>query len=142
MQQKNLSCICDTGCSLIAQSPPFSFGLASYGMGSAIAVAARSTRVALIGDYALLHSGIQALVEVYRQNYPLLCVVMVNRCMGMTGGQAAADPTPYLGFADPVSCDAADLASLDRLLTIPDRPVTLLVHGRCPEVIEHETVAC
>jgi TPP-dependent indolepyruvate ferredoxin oxidoreductase alpha subunit len=111
-------------------------------MGSAVAVAARSTRVALIGDYALLHSGLQALIEVYQQNLPLLCIVMVNRRMGMTGGQPAADPAPYLSFAGPVSCSAEDRQSLDRLLTIPDRPVTLLVSGQCPEVITHETVAC
>jgi TPP-dependent indolepyruvate ferredoxin oxidoreductase alpha subunit len=142
MQMKGMSVICDTGCSLMAMNPPFSSGVASYGMGSAVAVAARSTHVALIGDYALIHSGLQGLIEVYHQNLPLLCIVMVNRCMGMTGGQQTPDPTPYLGFAHPVSCDAADLSSLDRLLTIPDRPVTLLVHGRCPEVIIHETVAC
>jgi len=142
MKERGLACLCDTGCSLIAMNPPFSFGIASYGMGSAVGVAARSTRVALIGDYALLHSGLQALIEVYRKNIPLLCIVMVNRCMGMTGGQPAPDPAPYLAFADPVACDAADRAAMERYLTIPDRPRTLLVYGRCPEVIIHETVAC
>ena len=142
MGEKGLSALCDTGCSLIAMNPPFSFGLASYGMGSAIAVAAHSTKVALIGDYALLHSGLQGLIEVYRQNLPFLCVVMVNQCMGMTGGQPSPDPFPWLSFADPIRCDAADRENLDRLLTIPDRPVTILVYGRCPEVINHETVAC
>ncbi|MFH0968551.1 MAG: thiamine pyrophosphate-dependent enzyme [Methanobacteriota archaeon] len=142
MHEKGLSAICDTGCSLIAMNPPYSFGLASYGMGSAIAVGVRSTQVALLGDYALLHSGIQALIEAYEYNFPLLCIVMVNGCMGMTGGQPTPDPTPYISFAHPIRCDAADLASLDQLLTIPDRPVTILVYGRCPEVINHETVAC
>ena len=111
-------------------------------MGSAVAVAASAGNVALIGDYALLHSGLQALIEVYQENIPLLTVVMVNRCMGMTGGQPAPDPLPYLGFAHPVVCEATDLDTLDRLLTIPDRPSTILVYGQCPEVIDHETVAC
>lgn len=142
MRDKGLSALCDTGCSLIAMNPPFSFGLASYGMGSAVAVAARSSQVALIGDYGLLHSGLQALIEVYRQQIPLLCIVMVNECMGMTGGQPAPDPAPFLSFANPRSCDASDTASLDRLLTLSDRPATILVYGRCPEVITHETVAC
>ncbi|HWQ66432.1 MAG TPA: thiamine pyrophosphate-dependent enzyme [Methanospirillum sp.] len=142
MRDGGLSAICDTGCSLIAMNHPFSFGVASYGMGSAIAVAATSTQVALIGDYGILHSGLQGLIEVYEKKIPLLCVVMVNRCMGMTGGQPTPDPAPYLTFAQPVRCDAHDRETLKRLLTIPARPTTLLVYGHCPEVINHETVAC
>jgi TPP-dependent indolepyruvate ferredoxin oxidoreductase alpha subunit len=142
MREKGLSAICDAGCSLIAMNPPFSFGLASYGMGSAVAVATRSTKVALIGDYALLHSGLQGLIAAYQHNHPILCIVMVNLCMGMTGGQPSPDPFPWLSFASPIRCDAGDRESLHRLLTIPDRPVTILVNGRCPEVINHETVAC
>jgi indolepyruvate ferredoxin oxidoreductase, alpha subunit len=142
MANKGLTAVCDTGCSLIAMNPPHSVGIACYGMGSAVAVAASSGNVALIGDYALLHSGLQGLIEVYQEGLPLLCIVMVNRCMGMTGGQPAPDPLPYLGFADPQVCDALDLKLLERLLTIPDRPKTVLVYGRCSEVIDHETVAC
>lgn len=142
MRDLGLPVIGDTGCSLISMNTPFSFGIASYGMGSAVAVASTSTKVALIGDYGLLHSGLQGLIEVYERGIPLLCVVMVNRCMGMTGGQPTPDPAPYLAFARPHQCDASDLEKLKRLLTIPDRPTTLLVYGRCPEVINHETVAC
>lgn len=142
MAKKGLSAVCDTGCSLIAMNPPYSFGVACYGMGSAVAVAAASGTAALIGDYALLHSGLQALIEVYQEGVPLLCVVMVNQCMGMTGGQPVADPLPYLGFANPQICDAHDLKRLEELLTIPEKPMTVLVYGSCPEVIKHETVAC
>ncbi|MDD1728071.1 MAG: thiamine pyrophosphate-dependent enzyme [Methanospirillum sp.] len=142
MAKKSLSAICDTGCSLIAMNPPYSFGVASYGMGSAVAVAASAGKVALIGDYALLHSGLQGLIEVYQEGLSLLCIVMVNQCMGMTGGQPASDPLPYLIFAEPQVCDASDLKLLEQLLTIPDRPRTVLVYGRCPEVINHETMAC
>ena len=142
MAKKGISAVCDTGCSLIAMNPPYSFGVASYGMGSAVAVAATAGKIALIGDYALLHSGLQGLIEVYKEGLPLLCIVMVNQCMGMTGGQPVSDPIPYLDFAEPQVCDASDLELLERLLTIPDRPRTVLVYGRCPEVINHETMAC
>ena len=142
MQIRGICAICDTGCSLIAMNPPFSFGIASFGMGSAIGVAAQSGNVALIGDYALLHTGLQSLIEVYRQQIPLLTIVMVNRCMGMTGGQPTGDPLPYLGFANPDVCDMQDLERLDQLLAQPNLPRTILVYGRCPEVITHETVAC
>ena len=64
LKNQDMSMICDAGCSVLGMTPPYELGVASYGMGASIAVAARSTRVALIGDYALLHSGLNALVDV------------------------------------------------------------------------------
>ena len=66
---------------------PYELGLASYGMGASIAVAARSTHVALTGDYALLHSGLNALIDVYEKEPPLLTIIMKNNCTAMTGKQ-------------------------------------------------------
>ena len=100
--------ICDAGCSVLGMTPPYEMGVASYGMGASIAVAARSTQVALIGDYALLHSGLNALIDVYEKRLPLLCIVMKNNCTAMTGKQPAYDPVPYLPWANPVICRAED----------------------------------
>src|SRR5512139_3537800 len=88
LKDRDLTVICDAGCSVLAMNPPYERGLASYGMGASIAVAARSTRVALIGDYALLHSGLNALIDVYEKRLPLLCIVMKNNCAAMTGRQS------------------------------------------------------
>ena len=52
--------------------------------------------VALIGDYALLHSGLNALIDVYEKELPLLCIVMKNNCTAMTGKQPVYDPVRYL----------------------------------------------
>jgi TPP-dependent indolepyruvate ferredoxin oxidoreductase alpha subunit len=123
-------------------TPPFEIGVASYGMGASIAVAARSTRVALIGDYALLHSGLNALIDVYRKKLPLLCIVMKNDCAAMTGKQPAYDPLPYLAWADPVICSAGDEKTMRRELVVTDTPRTLVVTGTCPEGCSHETVEC
>ena len=57
--------ICDTGCSLLAKNPPYNFGIANYGLGSSVAVAAKSTGLALTGDYAILHSALNSLIDVY-----------------------------------------------------------------------------
>jgi indolepyruvate ferredoxin oxidoreductase, alpha subunit len=96
LKERDMHMICDAGCSVLGMTPPFELGVASYGMGASIAVAARSTGVALIGDYALLHSGLNALVDVYEKNLPLLCIVMKNNCTAMTGKQPTYDPVPYL----------------------------------------------
>jgi indolepyruvate ferredoxin oxidoreductase alpha subunit len=141
LERRKLAAICDAGCSILTMNPPYSFGVASYGMGASIAVAARSTKIALIGDYALLHSGLNALIDVYEKQLALLCIVMKNDCTAMTGRQPARDPVPYLQWADPVIFRADDTAMLKTELVVPDRPRTLVVQGTCPEGSSHETLA-
>jgi indolepyruvate ferredoxin oxidoreductase alpha subunit len=141
LKKQNISMICDAGCSVLGMNPPYELGIASYGMGASIAIAARSTKVALIGDYALLHSGLNALIDVYEKHLPLLCIVMKNDCTAMTGKQPAFDPLPYLRWANPVVCRADDETTLERELVVTDRPRVLVVKGECPEGSSHETVA-
>jgi TPP-dependent indolepyruvate ferredoxin oxidoreductase alpha subunit len=141
LKDRNQPVICDAGCSILAMNRPYEIGVASYGMGASIAVAARSTKLALIGDYALLHSGLNALIDVYEKRLPLLCIVMKNDCTAMTGKQPAYDPLPYLRWADPVVCRADDAMILERELVVTDRPRTLVAEGVCPEGSSHETVA-
>lgn len=132
----------DAGCSLLAINPPYRIGIASYGLGSAVAVGARSTGIALIGDYGILHSGINALIDVYEKGLPLLCIVLANRRMGMVGGQDVAGVERYLGWADPIVCRADDLAGLARLIVQADLPTTVVVTGACPGGESHEKVEC
>jgi len=139
-KERDMAMICDAGCSVLGMTLPYELGVASYGMGASIAVAARSTRVALIGDYALLHSGLNALIDVYEKNLPMLCIVMNNTCTAMTGKQPSYDPLPYLRWADPVVCRADDELTLERELVVTDRPRTLVVNGTCPEGSSHEIV--
>jgi TPP-dependent indolepyruvate ferredoxin oxidoreductase alpha subunit len=140
LKERNMAMICDAGCSVLGMNPPYELGVASYGMSASIAVAARSTKVALIGDYALLHSGLNALIDVYEKRFPLLCIVMKNDCAAMTGRQPAYDPVPYLSWADPVICRADDELTLKKELVVTDRPRTLVIEGICPEGSSHETV--
>lgn len=140
LRDRTMNPVCDAGCSVLGMNPPYELGVASYGMGASIAVAARSTRVALIGDYALLHSGLNALIDVYQKRLPLLCIVMNNKCTAMTGRQQAYDPVPYIRWANPVVCCADDELTLKQELVVTDRPRTLVIEGTCPEGSSHETV--
>jgi hypothetical protein len=141
LKDRKMAVICDAGCSILAMNRPYELGVASYGMGASIAVAARSTKIALIGDYALLHSGLNALIDVYKREFPLLCLVMKNNCAAMTGRQPAYDPLPYLRWAEPVVCRADDIMMLERELVVTDSPRTLVIEGICPEGNSHETIA-
>jgi indolepyruvate ferredoxin oxidoreductase alpha subunit len=141
LRDRGLRAICDMGCSVLAMNPPYRVGLAAYGLGSSIAVAARSTGVALCGDYALLHSGLNALVDVYERRLPLLCIVLKNNRLGMTGGQPGYDPVPYLSWAHPVVIPAGH-PDLPRHLGKAGGPETVVIEGTCPEGETYERVAC
>lgn len=141
LKERGIRTVADAGCSILTLNPPYRTSIASYGLGSAIGVAARSTGVALIGDYAILHSGLPSLIDVYEKNLPLLVIVLVNRCMGMTGGQSTYDPTRYLEWASPVEVDADDRGQLEEEIRLAKEPKTVLVSGICPKEREHETVA-
>jgi indolepyruvate ferredoxin oxidoreductase alpha subunit len=141
LQERGMRTVCDAGCAVLAMNPPYPIGVASYGLGSSIAVAATSTGCALTGDYALLHSGINALIDVYEKQIPLLCIVMKNKRMGMTGGHPVPDVLKYIPWADPLVCDADDVEVLRRVLVAPERPRTVVIEGVCPGGGHHETVA-
>lgn len=141
LRDGGLRAICDMGCSVLAMNPPYRVGVAAYGLGSSIGVAARSTGVALCGDYAFLHSGMNALVDVYEKHLPLLCIVLLNRRLGMTGGQPGFDPLPYLAWANPVVVPAGH-PDLSLLLRKVSEPRTVVIEGSCPEGETYETVAC
>jgi TPP-dependent indolepyruvate ferredoxin oxidoreductase alpha subunit len=141
LKEQGLRAVCDMGCSVLAMNPPFQVGAAAYGLGSSVAVAARSTGIALCGDYALLHSGLNALVDVYEKHLPLLCIVLSNSRLGMTGGQAGYDPVRYLSWANPVVIPAED-PNLSRFLEPGDEPKTVVVEVICPEGESYERVEC
>lgn len=142
LKETGLQVICDAGCSVLAMTPPYEIGIASYGMGASIAVAARSTGVALIGDYAVLHSGMNALIDVFEKKHPLLGIVMKNNCTAMTGKQPIPDLLPYLAWANPVICDAEDEEELRNAIGCAGRPMLVVVEGDCPEGANHAFVEC
>jgi TPP-dependent indolepyruvate ferredoxin oxidoreductase alpha subunit len=142
LRERNLRAACDAGCAILAMNPPYRIGIATYGLGSSIAVGATGPGVALIGDYALLHSGLNALIDVYERSLPLLCIVLANNRMGMTGGHPVPEILRYIAWANPVVCAADDTAALCRALVPPlDGPRTVVIEGICPEGETHETLA-
>ncbi len=140
LRDRGMQAICDAGCTILAMNPPYRIGIATYGLGSSIAVAATSTGVALTGDYALLHSGLNALIDVYERRLPLLCIVLANNRMGMTGGHPVPDILRYITWADPIVCSAGDEDALRRALTPRQEPCTVVIEGTCPEGAHHETL--
>ncbi|NLN72100.1 MAG: indolepyruvate ferredoxin oxidoreductase [Thermoplasmatales archaeon] len=134
ISEEGIDVILDTGCALLAMKDPYNIGLANYGLGSSVAVAARSAGIAITGDYALLHSGMNALADVYEKRLPLITVVLKNNRMGMTGGDTA-DITKYIGWANPQVFN--DMSVLKESVV---EPKTFIFEADCPEGEKHETI--
>ncbi len=142
MQETGLHPVLDIGCGILAKNPPWGVGTAGYGLGSAPAVAATSTGVALMGDYALMHSGLSALADIREKRLSVLVVIVENGVLGMTGKQAAPDILPYISWAEPVIADAADSEAIRAAMVPENRLKCVIIRGTCPEGEDHETVEC
>jgi indolepyruvate ferredoxin oxidoreductase alpha subunit len=143
----------DVGSSVRACYPPFEAD-AAVALGSSIAVAGGAARsglpaIAVIGDYGLLHSGLQSLIDISEQGLPVLVLVLVNAVQAKTGGQ----PVPAVDLAALIgACGVRDVSSwrteefddsqlderLNRLLHL-GRPAVGLVHTRSAVGHEAET---
>ncbi len=88
----------DAGCSIRAVRPPLDAVDVVYGLGSSVGVASGfgEKGVALVGDYALAHSGLQGLIDSVKNNREVLVVLLQNEVAAMTGGQSVPDITPIL----------------------------------------------
>jgi indolepyruvate ferredoxin oxidoreductase alpha subunit len=88
----------DAGCAIRATREPYESVDMAYGLGSSVGVASgfRKKGVAVIGDYALAHSGLQALINAVWQKRDVLAVILKNDVAAMTGGQEAPDLTALL----------------------------------------------
>lgn len=140
ISDRGIDVILDTGCALLARKAPYNIGVANYGLGSSIAVAARSTGIAVIGDYAFLHSGINSLIDVYERGIPLLTVILKNGRLGMTGGEECMDITKYVSWARP---ETVDIEEAKRILGEPlTGPRTIVIEKECPEGETHERIGC
>jgi indolepyruvate ferredoxin oxidoreductase alpha subunit len=136
----------DLGCVIKTANPPLSMIDVAYSLGSAIGVASgfENDGVAVIGDFAFLHSGITALVSaaVFKRNVKVF--VLENKVSAVTGGQ----PTPAVSDLIGAVCrnyglnyqivNATDVneASLARLLEVTNRSTgtyVIVVRASCPK---------
>jgi indolepyruvate ferredoxin oxidoreductase, alpha subunit len=88
----------DAGCAIRAARDPFQSVDVVYGLGSSIGVASgfRKKGIAVIGDYALAHSGLQGLINAVWRKREVLVVLLKNDVAAMTGGQEVPDLTRLL----------------------------------------------
>jgi indolepyruvate ferredoxin oxidoreductase, alpha subunit len=85
----------DAGCAIRATREPCASVDVVYGLGSSISVASgfREKGVAVIGDFALAHTGLQGLINAVWRKSEVLVILLKNDMAAMTGGQEAPDLT-------------------------------------------------
>lgn len=83
----------DAGCAIRATREPYKSVDVVYGLGSSVGVASgfKKKGVAVIGDFAFAHTGIQGLVNAVWRRRELLMVLLKNDIAATTGGQEAPD---------------------------------------------------
>lgn len=83
----------DMGCSVRSAPEPLAAVDVSFALGSAISVACGFEKkgIAIIGDFALAHSGILGLLSAATTGCNVLVLVLQNEVAAMTGGQAVPD---------------------------------------------------
>lgn len=128
----------DAGCSIRLTREPFSSVDVVYGLGSSVGVASGFAKkgIAVIGDFALAHSGLTALINAIWQKRDVLVVVIKNDVAAMTGGQPAPDLTCVLQALLPtcilqMPCPKDALAKAIKEELDRSGPTALVASGRC-----------
>ncbi|MBC7085231.1 MAG: indolepyruvate ferredoxin oxidoreductase subunit alpha [Methanomethylovorans sp.] len=88
----------DMGCSIRAAAEPLQAIDTGFALGSAISTACgfENKGIAVIGDFALAHSGIIGLINAVHSGDEVVVVILQNRVAAMTGGQEAPDLMPVI----------------------------------------------
>ncbi|MCJ7444364.1 MAG: thiamine pyrophosphate-dependent enzyme [Methanotrichaceae archaeon] len=128
----------DAGCVIKATRAPYAAVDVVYGLGSSIAVASgfKKKGVAVIGDFALAHTGIPGIVNAVWKKRDVLVIVLQNGVAATTGGQVAPDLAKLLKNIVPTICMQlpADQQDIDGMLRIEmAKPATtaILLKARC-----------
>ena len=128
----------DAGCAIRATREPFDSADVVYGLGSSVGVASGFAEkgIALIGDFALAHTGLAGLINAIWQKRDVLVIVLKNDVAAMTGCQDAPDltgvlkallPTRFLQMPLPVD-EIGHV--IDEELKMPG-PRAIVASGRC-----------
>lgn len=112
----------DMGCSI--RTAPTGVVDVAYALGGAIGVASgmHGKGIAVIGDFGLVHSGLQALIDAEFNRRDVLVIVLANRVSAMTGGQDVPD------IEGIVRACCSDVATIDE--TADQSAIEQLIHEK------------
>ncbi|MEA1944660.1 MAG: thiamine pyrophosphate-dependent enzyme, partial [Euryarchaeota archaeon] len=127
----------DMGCSI--RTAPTGVVDLAYSLGGAIGTASGmpGKGIAITGDFGLVHSGLQALIDAEFNNRDVLVIVLKNTVSAMTGGQNVPDPVRIIrACCNDVTIidETASVGTIEQLITekLAARGVSVIVAcGAC-----------
>jgi indolepyruvate ferredoxin oxidoreductase alpha subunit len=134
----------DMGCSVRSAPEPLAAVDVSFALGSAISVACGFEKkgIAVIGDFALAHSGILGLLSAATTGCNVLVLVLQNEVAAMTGGQAVPclrkvveAITPDVSVFD---IDAGEVEAASGILKMTDKNEKLMDTPESKKKAGHE----
>ncbi|CAD7768496.1 Indolepyruvate oxidoreductase subunit IorA [Candidatus Methanoperedenaceae archaeon GB50] len=137
----------DVGCSVLMA--PLGTVDVAVSLGSSIGVALgfNGKGVAVIGDFGLAHSGLQAIIDALESDEDLLVFVIQNHVAAMTGGQPAVDlrrvVSCMVGDVTVVEAEKTDKEAYRRIISekLEENGVSIVfIDGRCPEGAEFQKI--
>jgi len=136
----------DMGCTIRTANPPFKLIDVAYSLGSAIGVACGFEQggLAVLGDCAFLHSGVEALISAIVFKHNVKAFVLENRVSAITGGQstpAVSDlvaticrnyGVPYT-IVEAQDMDDVSLQNLLRAVSNSTGTIVVVLKAACPK---------
>lgn len=129
----------DMGCSIRSAPEPLAAVDVSFALGSAISVACGFEKkgVAVIGDFAMAHSGILGLINAATSGCNALVLVLQNKIAALTGGQEVPDLSKVVEVITPdvsvfdIDTNYSGLSELIRTkIALPGVSV-IFIKGKC-----------
>lgn len=134
----------DLGCVIKTANSPLELLDVAYSLGSAIGVATGFEQggVAVLGDYAFLHGGIEALLSAILFRQSVKVFVLENRVSAITGGQPTPEASDLISAlcrnygvlykeVDAQSCTEAALNDLLRMVNSTTGIIVVMIKGVC-----------
>ncbi|MDD1720502.1 MAG: thiamine pyrophosphate-dependent enzyme [Euryarchaeota archaeon] len=134
----------DLGCVIKTANSPLELLDVAYSLGSAIGVATgfEQEGVAVLGDYAFLHGGIEALLSAILFRQSVKVFVLENRVSAITGGQPTPEASDLISAlcrnygvlykeVDAQSCTEAALSDLLRMVNSTTGIIVVVIKGIC-----------
>ncbi|MGZ4912279.1 MAG: thiamine pyrophosphate-dependent enzyme [Halobacteriota archaeon] len=134
----------DMGCVIKTANPPLRLVDVAYSLGSAIGVATGFEQggVAVLGDYAFLHGGIEALLSAILFKQSVKVVVLENKVSAITGGQPTPEVSDLISalcrnygvfhkVVDAQHCSEAGFKNLLRMVSEITGVTVVVIKGTC-----------
>jgi indolepyruvate ferredoxin oxidoreductase alpha subunit len=132
----------DAGCAIRATREPYSTVDFVYGLGSSIGVASgfRKKGIAVIGDFAFAHSGLQGLLNAIWRKREVLVILLKNDVAATTGGQEVPDSMNLLEALAPtrkfeLPCFEDEIERMLRDCLARPGTSVIVASGKCPRYL-------